>query len=55
MIYICIYIFFLKKGHKEKLSGLAWHPQATLSMSRNSVNLASCSVDGAIHLWSLNR
>ncbi|ORX51041.1 WD40 repeat-like protein [Piromyces finnis] len=45
---------FTFKGHKEKLSGLAWHPQATLSMSRNSVNLASCSVDGAIHLWSLN-
>ncbi|KAG4096781.1 WD40 repeat-like protein [Neocallimastix lanati (nom. inval.)] len=44
---------FTFKGHKERLSGLAWHPQATLSMSTSSVNLASCSADGAIHLWSL--
>lgn len=42
------------KGHKDRMSGLAWHPQATISMSKNSVNMASCSVDGAIHLWSLN-
>lgn len=45
---------FTFKGHKERLSGIAWHPQATLSMSRSSVNLASCSADGAIHLWSLD-
>ncbi|ORX76735.1 WD40 repeat-like protein [Anaeromyces robustus] len=45
---------FTFKGHKERLSGLAWHPQSTLSMSRSSVNLASCSVDGAVHLWSLD-
>lgn len=40
-------------GHTDKV-GLAWHPQATLSMSKSGVNLASGGADGNIHLWSLD-
>lgn len=39
-------------GHTDKV-GLAWHPQATLSMSESGVNLASGGTEGNIYLWSL--
>nr|CAG8610178.1 14089_t:CDS:10 [Entrophospora candida] len=36
-----------------KVGGIAWHPESTLSMESNLVNLASGGADGLIHLWSL--
>jgi len=42
-------------GHSEKVSGVAWHPQATLTQSPDAVNLASGAVEGNINLWSMNR
>ncbi|KZT09945.1 U4/U6 snRNP-specific spliceosomal protein [Laetiporus sulphureus 93-53] len=41
-------------GHSDKVGGVAWHPQATLSQSEGSVNLVSGAGDMDVHLWSLN-
>ncbi|CAG8562227.1 1639_t:CDS:10 [Funneliformis caledonium] len=41
------------KGHTDRVGGVAWHPQSTLSIDRNVVNLASGGADELIHLWSL--
>ncbi|KAI8901232.1 hypothetical protein BC833DRAFT_617770 [Globomyces pollinis-pini] len=41
------------KGHRDRVSGLDWHPQATLSQSPNAVNLVTGATDGGVHLWSL--
>ncbi|KAF9565832.1 U4/U6 snRNP-specific spliceosomal protein [Agrocybe pediades] len=42
------------RGHSDKIGGVAWHPQATISQSADAVNLASGGGEGNIHLWSLN-
>ena len=42
-------------GHSDRVGGVAWHPQATLSQSVDSVNLASGAGDMCVNLWSLNR
>lgn len=43
------------KGHQvERIGGLAWHPQATLSQSSSSVNLATGGADGNVCLWPLD-
>ncbi|KZV63562.1 U4/U6 snRNP-specific spliceosomal protein [Peniophora sp. CONT] len=42
------------RGHSDRVGGLAWHPQATLSQSADSVNLASGGGEGTVMLWSLN-
>lgn len=43
------------KGHNgERIGGVAWHPQATLSQSPESVNLASSGADFNIQLWNLS-
>lgn len=41
-----------KGGHTDKI-GLAWHPQASLSLGPSAVNLASGGTEGKINLWSL--
>lgn len=41
-------------GHEDRVSGLAWHPRATLSQSTSAVNLATGAGDGAVCLWSLD-
>jgi len=41
------------KGHSERISGLAWHPQACSSLSPTAANLVSASCDGTARLWSL--
>ncbi|KAL1524442.1 hypothetical protein AB1Y20_019337 [Prymnesium parvum] len=41
------------RGHTERISGLAWHPQARLSQSASSVNLVSASCDSTAKLWSI--
>ncbi|EGN96776.1 hypothetical protein SERLA73DRAFT_93367 [Serpula lacrymans var. lacrymans S7.3] len=42
------------RGHGERVGGVAWHPQATLSQGEGLVNLASGSGDMNVNLWSLN-
>ncbi|KAI0272569.1 U4/U6 snRNP-specific spliceosomal protein [Gloeopeniophorella convolvens] len=42
------------RGHSDRVGGVAWHPQATLSQSADSVNLASGAGDACVNLWSLN-
>lgn len=44
-------------GHRDRVSGLAWFPGATLpdsNVSESVVNLASGGGEGNIQLWSLN-
>ena len=43
------------RGHNERAGAIVWHPQATLSLSPSSLNLASCAADGSIALWDLER
>ncbi|BGP16041.1 hypothetical protein JCM10213_006823 [Rhodosporidiobolus nylandii] len=42
------------KGHKERISGVAWHPEATLSQSSSAVNFATSGADNEIRLWNLD-
>ncbi|KAH9965025.1 U4/U6 snRNP-specific spliceosomal protein [Lactifluus volemus] len=42
------------RGHSDRVGGVAWHPQATLSQSIDSVNLISGAGDACINVWSLN-
>ncbi|KAE9388564.1 U4/U6 snRNP-specific spliceosomal protein [Gymnopus androsaceus JB14] len=42
------------RGHSDRVGGVAWHPQATLSQSPDAVNLVSGAADCKLHLWSLN-
>ncbi|KZT18652.1 U4/U6 snRNP-specific spliceosomal protein [Neolentinus lepideus HHB14362 ss-1] len=42
------------RGHSDRVGGVAWHPQATLTQSKDAVNLVSGAGDTNLHLWSLN-
>ena len=42
-------------GHVDRVGGLAWHPEATLTQSADSVNLVSGAGDFSVNLWSLSR
>ncbi|RDX48207.1 U4/U6 snRNP-specific spliceosomal protein [Lentinus brumalis] len=42
------------RGHTDRVGGVAWHPQATLSQSEDAVNMVSGAADQSINLWSLN-
>lgn len=42
-------------GHSDRVGGVAWHPEATLSQSETAVNLVSGGADGHLALWSLKR
>ncbi|RHZ61881.1 hypothetical protein Glove_345g32 [Diversispora epigaea] len=44
----------LLKGHTDRIGGVAWHPESTLSIDKSVVNLASGAADSMIHLWSLD-
>ena len=43
------------RGHSDRIGGVAWHPQATLSQGGEVVNLASGGGEGSVNLWSLNK
>ena len=43
------------RGHSDRVGGVAWHPQATLSQSPNLVNLVSGGGEGSVNLWSIER
>lgn len=40
-------------AHDDRLSGLAWHPRATLTQSSSALNLATGAADSTVCLWSL--
>lgn len=40
-------------GHVDKVSGLAWHPQATLSLPDSVFNLVTGGGEGDVCLWDL--
>lgn len=42
-------------GHSDRVGGVAWHPEATLSLGADLANLVSGAGDNNVHLWSLNR
>ncbi|PPQ98243.1 hypothetical protein CVT26_003414 [Gymnopilus dilepis] len=42
------------RGHNDKVGGVAWHPQATISQGADVVNLVSGGGEGNVNLWSLN-
>jgi len=42
-------------AHSDRVGGVAWHPQATLSQPETALNLASGGADGTVALWSLKR
>ncbi|KAG8191113.1 hypothetical protein JTE90_010037 [Oedothorax gibbosus] len=41
------------RGHDCNVGAITFHPQATLTQSETSVNMASCSTDGTVKLWDL--
>ena len=43
------------RGHSDRVGGVAWHPQATLSQSPSLVNLVSGGGEGSVNLWSTER
>ncbi|KAI5849031.1 WD40-repeat-containing domain protein [Tricharina praecox] len=43
------------RGHTDRVGGISWHPEATITMSPDSANLASGGGEGNIHLWSLKQ
>ncbi|KAF8074852.1 U4/U6 snRNP-specific spliceosomal protein [Lyophyllum atratum] len=43
------------RGHEDRVGGVAWHPQATLTQGANLVNLVSGGGEGNVNLWSLDR
>lgn len=43
------------KGHNDKVGGVAFHPEATISQEKSALNLASSGADGLIQLWNLER
>lgn len=38
------------KGHKDRVSGIAFHPGATISQQPGAINLATCGMDGTVNL-----
>ncbi|KAG1451913.1 hypothetical protein G6F46_001440 [Rhizopus delemar] len=43
------------KGHNDKVGGVAFHPEATISLEKNVLNLATGAADGLIQLWNLEK
>jgi U4/U6 small nuclear ribonucleoprotein PRP4 len=42
-----------KRGHEDKVGGIAWHPHATVGASEDGLNFASGGGEGTVKLWSL--
>ncbi|KAI8805824.1 WD40-repeat-containing domain protein [Cladochytrium replicatum] len=43
-----------RTGHRDRVSGIAFHPKATLSQTKSELNLVSGASDGSVNLWSLS-
>jgi U4/U6 small nuclear ribonucleoprotein PRP4 len=48
----CSHLLTLR-GHRERVSGLGWHPGATVGLSPKAANLVTGAADGGLFLWSL--
>lgn len=48
-------LFFSNLGHNCNVGAIVFHPQATLTQSETSLNMASCAADGGVKLWDLKR
>ncbi|KZS06618.1 U4/U6 small nuclear ribonucleoprotein Prp4 [Daphnia magna] len=46
-------LFRSLRGHKCSVGAIVFHPQSTLSLESSELNMASCSMDGAVKLWNL--
>ena len=42
-------------GHAERAEAIVFHPLSCLSQDAGALNLASCSSDMTVKLWSLTR
>lgn len=52
---IALSVPIIPSGHGDRVGGVAWHPQATLTQEEGLVNLVSGAGDMCVNLWSLNR
>lgn len=43
------------RGHTDRIGGIAFHPEATISLEKSVMNFATSGADSAIHLWSLEK
>ncbi|KAL1408443.1 hypothetical protein Q8F55_005255 [Vanrija albida] len=43
----------VRRGHTDKVSGAAWHPEATVGLSESAANFATGGGEGDVKLWSL--
>ena len=43
------------RGHNCNVGSIVFHPQSTIRLEPEELNLASCSMDGAVKLWSLDK
>lgn len=41
------------RGHTDRVGGVCFHPQSTLTQDKSSLNIASGGADANIHLWNL--
>jgi U4/U6 small nuclear ribonucleoprotein PRP4 len=41
------------RAHNANVGCVTFHPKATKDISEDSVNLASCGIDGSVYLWAL--
>ena len=46
---------FYYVGHTDRLTDLSFHPKSGNGQSPSAVNIATCSADCSIKLWSLER
>ena len=43
------------KGHTDRVGGIAFHPESTISLDKSVMNFATGGADSLIHLWSLDK
>ncbi|ORZ03033.1 WD40-repeat-containing domain protein, partial [Syncephalastrum racemosum] len=43
------------KGHTDRVGGIAFHPESTISLDKSVMNFATSGADALIHLWSLEK
>ncbi|KAI9498551.1 WD40-repeat-containing domain protein [Zychaea mexicana] len=43
------------RGHTDRIGGIAFHPDSTISREKSVMNFATGGADSLIHLWSLDK
>lgn len=41
------------KGHSERVGAIVFHPQATVDLEENVLNMVSCDTNGNVEMWNL--